>query len=364
MRPVLILGGYGNFGKRIARALVRDKVPVIIAGRNREKAEQLLAELDGAKTEISIFDVREELREKLFELKPAVVVNTCGPFQEADYGTAKACIDARVPYIDLADARDFVVGITALDAVAKENNTVVISGASSVPGLSSAVIEAYRTEFSKIRSLTYGISPGQKTERGRATTEAILSYVGKKLASFPGTSGPVYGWQDLYRQDYPVIGRRWMANCDIPDLDLLPASYEIDKIRFSAGLELIVQHFGLWLISWLIRAGIPLDLPKFAGPLLAVSNFLDIFGTGNSGMHMILEGIDLNGKPHTRRWFIIAQNSDGPNIPTIPAIVLARRLAKGEAMQSGATACIGLLSLDEYLAELKHFEITTFEEAD
>ena len=40
-QPVLILGGYGNFGKRIARALAADAIPVVIAGRNREKAEEL-----------------------------------------------------------------------------------------------------------------------------------------------------------------------------------------------------------------------------------------------------------------------------------------------------------------------------------
>ena len=35
---VLILGGYGNFGKRIAELLTRQGVTVIIAGRDRAKA--------------------------------------------------------------------------------------------------------------------------------------------------------------------------------------------------------------------------------------------------------------------------------------------------------------------------------------
>ena len=40
-RPVLILGGAGNFGKRIAVALTKKKLPVIIVGRSKEKAEAL-----------------------------------------------------------------------------------------------------------------------------------------------------------------------------------------------------------------------------------------------------------------------------------------------------------------------------------
>jgi uncharacterized protein YbjT (DUF2867 family) len=44
-RPVLILGGYGNFGKRIANALAKAGVPIIIAGRDKAKAEALVRTL-------------------------------------------------------------------------------------------------------------------------------------------------------------------------------------------------------------------------------------------------------------------------------------------------------------------------------
>jgi NAD(P)-dependent dehydrogenase (short-subunit alcohol dehydrogenase family) len=55
---ILILGGYGNFGKRIARALARSGLPVIIAGRNRDKAEALRRELPTGLAETAIFDVK------------------------------------------------------------------------------------------------------------------------------------------------------------------------------------------------------------------------------------------------------------------------------------------------------------------
>ena len=41
MKKVLILGGYGNFGKRIAIALAKANIPIIIAGRGKHKAEAL-----------------------------------------------------------------------------------------------------------------------------------------------------------------------------------------------------------------------------------------------------------------------------------------------------------------------------------
>ncbi len=260
-------------------------------------------------------------------------------------------------YVDLADGRDFVTGIVALNEEAKRAAASVIAGASTVPGLSSAVIEYYASEFAEIDELVYGITPGQKAERGLATTQGILTYVGKRLRPFAGVKSSVYGWQDLYRQDYPELGRRWMANCDIPDLDLLPLRYGIKSIRFSAGLELSLMHLGLWGLGWLVRLGLPLNLPRRAGFLLAASNWFDRFGTQDGGMHMILRGRGPDGAPHERCWFIVAKDGDGPQIPCVPAILIARALARGEEMARGAYACVGLVSLEAYARELRGYRI-------
>ncbi len=357
---VLILGGYGNFGKRIAELLTRQRVPVVIAGRNRSKAEALAAKLPQDFSKIAIFDARSELQQQLSLLKPAVVINTCGPFQSADYSIAQACIATGTHYIDLADGREFVAGITQLHGDAQSQNVAVISGASTVPALSSAVVEHYRTQLSEINSLTFGIAPGQRAERGLATTQAILSYVGKKLRPCAGY-GLRYGWQDLYVQTYPEIGKRWMANCDIPDLDLLPGKYGIKKIRFSAGMENSFVHLGMWLISWGVRLGLPIELANYSSFLLKASNWFDFIGTADGGMHVVLKGKDRSGQTVVKKWFVVALDGDGPFIPTVPAVVLAKRIVAGHPARSGAMPCVGMLSLDEYLKELGHLKIKAYE---
>jgi hypothetical protein len=250
-----------------------------------------------------------------------------------------------------------------LDQAAREAGVAVIAGASTVPGLSSAVIEHFKSEFLEIDTLKYGISPGQKAERGLATTQGILGYVGRPLKLFPGRVEPAYGWQDIYRQAYPEIGKRWMANCDVPDLDLLPPRYGIRSIEFSAGLELSFMHLGIWALSWLVRLGLPIDLPRHAKLLLKISNAFDGSGSTAGGMHMILRGKSLEGRDHERHWFIIAHNSHGPHIPTIPAIVLAEKLVRGGLSVRGAMPCVGLVSLEEYLEKLRAFNVVTHSEA-
>ncbi len=365
MNGVLVLGGYGNFGKRICRALVQKGIRVIIAGRDKKKAEALLLDINSEFASIAIFDANASLGEWLSKLNPKVVVNTCGPFQMADYRVAEICIANKIHYIDLADGRDFVVGIDALNEAAKKVKVAIISGASTVPALSSAVLEHFKGEFSQIESLRFGIAPGQKAERGLATTKGILSYVGKPLKPFAGHEKP-FGWQDAYVQKLPLIGNRYMANCDIPDLDLLPRKYGIKSIQFSAGLELGILHFGLWGLGVLVRAfgalGISIDLSRYSDFFYNSAKWFDRFGSDDGGMFVILSGTDKNGQRLVRKWFIIAKNGDGPHIPTIPAIILAQKLVLGELKFNGAAPCVSMVPLNEYLAELAEYEISSFEE--
>ena len=364
MGEVLILGGYGNFGKRIAEALARHGVDVTIAGRHREKAYAFAAQLRaaGAQVQACALDAERDLESYLQSAQPAVVINTCGPFQGKDYRIAEICIQQRVHYIDLADGRDFVAGISRLDDAAKAAGVAVICGASTVPALSSAVVEHYRHEFSSLEEMAFGISPGQKAERGLATTQGILTYVGRRMKQVPGDRKPRYGWQDIYCQRFPDIGYRWMANCDIPDLDLFPPRYGLKKIRFSAGLESTVLHLGLFALSWLVRLGLPLGLPAHAAFLLRASDWFNWLGTADGGMFVILRGAGSDGQTHERRWFVIAKNGDGPQIPCVPAILLAKDLAEAKVVPKGAYPCVGTVDLSRYLSELSRFSVKVFEQ--
>lgn len=361
MNKILILGGYGNFGRRISIALAKANIPIIISGRDKNKATLLLNELSllypKNNNEISIFDIDTALKTQLEKLKPIIVIHTAGPFQTRDYSVANLCIQQKIHYIDLADGRDFVNGITSLNKKAIENKVLVISGASTVPGLSSAVLTHYINEFSEIDSLVYGITPGQKSPRGLATIKAILTYLGKPLKPYIANNHKLYGWQDIYRQDYPELGKRWMANCDVPDFDLFPKKYGIKLLRFSAGMESGFLHLGMWFTSYLIRFGLPLNLSKHAASLLTLSNLFNCSGSTDGGMHMLITGKDRFGNSKQIKWFIIAKNNDGPQIPCVPAIVLTKKLFNHTLKNRGAMPCVGMLTLKEYMDELRYFSI-------
>lgn len=363
---VLILGATGNFGRKIAKGLVEKNIAIIISGRQEEPLLALQKQLSKAAIhtciDILCFDFKKRLSQELLRIRPMVVINAAGPYQTADFTTAINCILLGVNYIDLADAREYVKDFAILEEEAIKKNCIAITGASTLPCLSSAVLDHYKDEFKTIDSLVYGITLGQKTERGLATFKSILSYAGRRLDAFPGVTKKVYGWQDLYRQEYPLLGKRWMANCDVPDLDLLPAFFPIKSIRFSAGIENTVAHLGLAFLSWLVRLKLPIKLENYAETLLKFSYYFDRFGTDAGGMHVLMSGTDHRGNHKNIKWFLVAKAGDGPYIPAIPAILLTKRILQEEIFETGAISSMRLISLENYLNELKKFDVHVFSE--
>ena len=221
MIRVLIIGGYGNFGSFISKRLAQENnLQLIIAGRTISKAQALADEINA---EAVAIDIHHNFLASLKEIKPNIVIHTSGPFQSQGYDVAEACIDCGAHYIDLADGREFVSGISALDDKARQAGITVVSGASSVPCLTSALIEHYKDEFDVLETLDYGITTAQKTTRGIATTAAILSYTGQPFKTLiNGKCQEVYGWQNLRARKYSGLGWRLLGNCNVPDLGDFP----------------------------------------------------------------------------------------------------------------------------------------------
>lgn len=363
MTRIIVVGGYGVFGSRLAERLACESdLEVVIAGRSEAKARAAAAALAPtatARVTAAAVDAGTIETAALSRLAPVVVVNAAGPFQSQDYHLAEACIAARVHYVDLADARRFVTGITALDGAAKSAGVAVISGASSVPGLSSAVIRDLAASFARIHAIDIAISPGNSFDPGVATIASILSWVGRPfMARIGGAKRMIHGWQGLAGRDFPGLGRRWLGYADVPDLDLLPERYpDAETVRFRAGVEVGAFHIGLYALSWLVRAGLVGDAARHARPLLAMKRRLSSLGGDRGGMLVVVEGTGRDGAMLKRQWHLVAGSGHGPYVPTLAATILAKRLARGTANLVGAMPCLDLLTPAEVAAEVADLDI-------
>ena len=363
---ILVIGGYGFFGRRLVERLSQQSgLYIFVAGRSVAAAQALVNKLrPAAKSELSFAAVDAMHRAFLSQLEAlnvAVVVNASGPFQGQDYRVAEACIAAGVHYIDLADGREFVTGIGTLNAAALQASVLVTSGASSVPALSSAAADHLANGLLSVQTIDVGISPGNRTERGLSTVQGILSYCGKKLPSSAGK--PLVGWSTSYRHRYPEpVGSRLHSPCDVPDLALLPARYAgHPTVRFGAGLELDFLHRGMNLMASMARLGLVKNWADHAQWLKHAADLFQTWGTDAGAMHVCVSGRTPEGHTVSREWQLIATHGDGPYVPTLAASALVRKIHAGGQAFAGAMPCVGLLALEDFALEMQNLQMATSE---
>ena len=351
---ILLVGGYGVFGSRLARLLVRDGHDLCIAGRDRGAAEALAREI-GARA--SAFD-RGAAMTTLMETLPGhdVVIDAAGPFhvQGAEpYRLARAAIAAGVHYLDLSENAAFCQGIAGLDGQAKAAGICVLSGLSSVPALSSAVVRALAGEDA-IHVIETAILPGNRSPRGLSVMHAILAQAGQEVPLWrAGRREYVTGWSAPAAYMLPGGLRRQGWLIEVPDNRLFPAFFGARTVIFRAGLELWIMRYGLAAFAQL-RRRVPFAVTRPLVKLFKLAaDALAPFGSGRGGMV-----VSVVTDRERRVWRLLAEDGDGPFIPAIAARALLRRTG----LPAGAGPALAMLSLTEIETAMSDLRVVTARE--
>lgn len=354
---VMVIGGYGNFGSIVCRHLVvMPGVDLVISGRDPHK---LLRKVDELNTQSGVVceswcgdAMGTAFKSALGSMGIQLVIHTGGPFQGQSYAVAEGCIDAGVNYCDLSDCRTFVTGIGALDARAKHAGVAILSGCSSVPTLSAAIIDRHRHRFQRIDSIEHGISSSARMP-GLSTVEGVLAYAGKPIRQLRnGRVHEVLGWQDLTLRKMPQLGTRVLANVDVPDIDIFASRYGAQTLSFKAGPGLKLGSVANYLLAQALRMGLVRDHASWAARLHRWGIWFERFGDGKSAMYIDVQGIGVEGKPLSMTAQLTAMNDKGPEIPSCAAVALAAKIVQGYLPEPGARACVGEITIDEYMAAI------------
>jgi saccharopine dehydrogenase-like NADP-dependent oxidoreductase len=364
MQRILVLGGYGFFGARISAALARNRsIQLIIAGRNAEKATALAYQIGLRAENARALDATSpQFSQMLRKLGVNTIIHTAGPFQDQNYAVAQAAIQAGSNYLDLADGREFVAGIGRLDAAAKAANVSVVSGVSSLPALTTAVIDRYLHDFARLDAVHTGITSGAVVP-GIATMRAVLGYCGQPFRVLEnGQWITVHGWLDTVEHNFPKsVGPRPLGRCDVPDLELLPQRYpSLKTASFHAGFASNTAHRVVERLAMFVRDGKLKSALPFARVLNTIARWIQPIVSDRGAMFVTMEGLHENGAPLKLTWNLVARENDGPHIPCAPAIALANKLASGRPVPAGAMPCMGLLNVDELMEPLKGLSIREF----
>lgn len=370
---ILIIGGYGTFGFKIAERLSDiPELQIIIAGRNAAKAQTACKHLAGNKTQFKALKL-----DRLAPLGPQIttapdlIIDASGPFQEYSGDTRFAVIQYAIAhachYIDLSDDAGFSADIHQFDNAAKAAGVFLRAGVSTYPVITAAAVKAICDTLGEDfmpETLIAGIAPSPRTDMGRNVINAIASYAGKAVNIVDnGQLSKGFGLTETMRRaiappGYIPMQSRLFALVDSPEALELPRHYpSLKTIQCYAGprptwlsrmmitLARLVKWRALPSLSWL-------------SPIMHRAQSIITSGPHRGGMFTAVSGQMKNGTIAHASWHLIAEGDDGPHIPALPAVVLIRQWLAGHPPEIGASTAIDDITMADLDREFSTLNIT------
>lgn len=363
---VLIMGGTGVFGKRLARHLARfEGIELFVSSRTAAKAEQFVATLKADMPALCAhgidLDHQKNLKEQLEVIKPFAVIDCSGPFQSATYEAPRVIISSGAHLIDLADARNYLANFASnLDDLAQKYGVSALTGASSTPTLSSCVVEHITQGWSRVDTIDICITPGGKSEVGRSVIEAILNYAGRDIPFWrQGRLSSAIGWTKSQVVYIPKLGPRRVAPVETYDAEYLGPRHDVQsRVSFSAGLESSIEQFGIGAIAILRKHNLLPNFVPLVPMLMWVRRITRIPTSDRGGMLVQVTGVNADGNFVQAKWSLVATDDHGPFIPILPAAAALQRLLEGNVI-AGASLANQQINLSDILAQMTPYQITT-----
>jgi hypothetical protein len=357
---VLVVGGYGTFGGRLVELLEEDsRLTLLIGGRSLKRAQEYCASRTSSAAKLIpvLFDRESTDVRELAALAPSLVVDASGPFQEYDAGAYRLiqqCISNRIHYVDLADGSRFVAGVTQFEDAARRSGVFVLSGVSTCPVLTAAVVHRLSDGLTDVLSIQGGIAPSPHATVGLNVVRAIASYAGRRV-SVKHNGAMVSGSAliDSIRFVIAVPGRiplnsRRFSLVDVPDLEILPKLWpQASEVWFGAAPATALWHRALACFAWLVRMRLLPGISRMA-PLMSAVVSRARWGEHRGGMFVRVQGRDQSGASVTREWHLNAEGDDGPYIPSMGAAAVIQKVMSGNVPPPGARTAISDVSLPDY----------------
>lgn len=349
-KRIVVVGGYGTFGRRIAARLALDPaIECVVAGRSAKRAEHF-AQSIGAQWAVVDIENTHSLEAALHGA--FLTINASGPFVPRRYTIPEFCIKGGVHYLDVAASRAYVSGIAKLHKKAQTAGCMVVSGAGVVPAVSGILADILSADFDVIEEVQGVLALGGRQARGAAAMRALLATIGVPMKiREAGRWRQTFGWSEPRRMSLPApLGRRRVYLYDAPDLDIFAERYAAGTVRFFAEVRPRIIGRLLALCAWLKRRGWLREPIRLAPAILRLARTLP--QTELKGALIVYMRGRRGAEPLTRYAHLIVRDQSVPALVASAATALARKWVHKGVTGSGAGPCIGLIDLNDLKTEL------------
>ncbi|OJH35273.1 saccharopine dehydrogenase family protein [Cystobacter ferrugineus] len=253
---ILIVGGYGQVGREVARLLApRFPGAVIIAGRDRAKAEALATRLGHGTRAMGL---SLPLRGEPPPLKGVGLVVMCLDPETLDL--AECCLAAGVDYIDVTAKQESLDALERLEPLARRSGATAVLGVGVAPGLTNLLAARAHAGFEHVERMDLFLMLGGGDAHGAAAIGWTLDNLDRVFTvQQDGRPHEVRSFREHEVVRFPGLPRTrkaWRFN--FPDQRMVARAFSIpsvstwlcfDSALLTAGMRLAAR-VGL---SWLLR---------------------------------------------------------------------------------------------------------------
>ncbi|MED6181456.1 hypothetical protein PIB30_019532 [Stylosanthes scabra] len=324
---VLILGGTGRIGGSTAIALSNlcPDLRIVVAGRNREKGEAVVAKV-GGNARFSQVDMNDEYSLQSALQGVDLVVHAAGPFQQAEKcSVLEAAINTNTAYVDISDDTNYAWRAKSFMRRALGANVPAIITGGLCPGLSTVMaaelVRSARTEsdqdkpeslrFSYYIPGTGGAGPTVLTSSFLLLGEEVVAYSNGKKIKLEPYSGKL-------NVDFEKgIGRRDVYLMNLPEVSSVYENLGVPTVSARFGTAPFFWNWGMENLTKLVPSEFLRDRSKVGrlvelyGPLIGAFD-------GIVGEHISMR-VDLECSSHRSRVAIFTHTK----FPTAAGIATA-----------------------------------------
>lgn len=173
MGEVWILGAAGRCGRAITAQLARAQLLPVLVGRDGMALRNLAATIGDDARVVTVNSIAQ-IVDEIARNRPAVVVNTIGPFARTAVPLAQACLSG-THYVDLSNEVTSIIAVLGLNARAAACGSTLVSGAGFGVLASESLVFTLCEGERPVRSVRVDVIPMVRPERCRIGSSRAAS---------------------------------------------------------------------------------------------------------------------------------------------------------------------------------------------
>ncbi len=246
----LLLGGYGEVGKTLARLLLKEtSVNIIIAGRNKEKADELAATLNQEHNSNRVTSryadaTKEESLLSAFNGVSLVIVLTTTPDLIKQIG--KAALISGCDYLDILVSETTIHDLSEIALDIKKANRTFITQAGFHPGLPAVFARSGAQYFDTYNKAIIAMAMSAKFKRADQAKEIIDLISGFSAEIYKNCSWQNATYKDSIKIDLgSPFGKKTLFPLQMEEMKMVQTKFNLKETGvYVAGFN--------WLVDWFI----------------------------------------------------------------------------------------------------------------